>query len=76
MSQRKFQLSKIQLLFHRYSKIFTIHIYDGVLSNFLLEPQGVMGFYPKGKWIKIHLPKRVKRYLKKDETNISVLIIT
>lgn len=76
MSQRKFQLSKIQLLFHRYSKIFTIHIYDGVLSNFLLEPQGVMGFYPKGKWIKIHLPQRVKRYLKKDETNISVLIIT
>lgn len=60
MSQRKFQLSKIQLLFHRYSKIFTIHIYDGVLTNFLLEPQGVMEFYPKGKWIKIHLPQRVK----------------
>lgn len=48
MSQREFQLSKIQLLFHRYSKIFTIQIYDGVLTNFLLEPQGVFGIFPNG----------------------------
>lgn len=48
MSQCKFQLSKIQLLFHRYSKIFTIQIYNGVLTNFLLEPQGVFGIFPNG----------------------------